>query len=118
MLPEGLHYIAQIHNSIELCHSMMVTNEPGCYNGEHYGIRIENVLMVMDDYINGNDEKFLRFAPLTYCPIDLRAIDASLLTDAERDWLNDYHRRTYETLSPHLSVNERVWLKNITQPMR
>jgi Xaa-Pro aminopeptidase len=106
---EGPHNISQHHNAVALAPGMLVTNEPAFYKDGEYGIRTENVLAVVD---NGND--FYSFEPLMYCPIDTRAIDTGLLTQTETDWLNAYHKRTFEILSPFLSGDEREWLKNST----
>jgi len=59
--------------------------------------------------------EFLKFEPITYCPIDLEGVKADLLTDDEKRWLNEYHTRVYEILSPYLDENEREWLRNETR---
>ena len=91
---------------------MVISDEPGYYEAGQYGIRHESLLLVQPD---GGD--FLRFEVLTLAPFDRDALDVSLLSDEERRWLNDYHRRVREALSPHLSAEERRWLNDVTQPL-
>ena len=91
---------------------MVISDEPGYYEAGQYGIRHESLLLVQPD---GDD--FLRFEVLTLAPFDRDALDVSLLSDEERRWLNDYHRRVREALSPHLSTEERRWLNDVTQPL-
>ena len=91
---------------------MVISDEPGYYEAGQYGIRHESLLLVQPD---GDD--FLCFEVLTLAPFDRDALDVSLLSDEERRWLNDYHRRVREALSPHLSAEERRWLNDVTQPL-
>lgn len=91
---------------------MVISDEPGYYEAGQYGIRHESLLLVQPD---GDD--FLRFEVLTLAPFDRDTLDVSLLSDEERRWLNDYHRRVREALSPHLSAEERRWLNDVTQPL-
>jgi Xaa-Pro aminopeptidase len=63
---------------------------------------------------NDNGE-FYRFELLSYCPIDLRGVDSSLLEKREIDWLNEYHKNVYEKLSPYLTEEEKAWLKEETR---
>jgi Xaa-Pro aminopeptidase len=109
---EGPHNISYRQNAVALVPGMLVTNEPAIYKEDCYGIRTENVLVVVE---NGD---FLSFETLTLCPIDTRAIVPEMLSDTERDWLNAYHKKVYETLSPHLAQPEREWLKEATLPIR
>ena len=111
---EGPHNIAPKHNVVELAPGMLISNEPAVYKEGRYGIRIENIIVVVESD-KTPDGTFLAFETLTLCPIDLRAINTDLLTDTERDWLNNYHRRTYETLAPLLSSEECEWLKIATR---
>ena len=60
---------------------------------------------------------FLKFEPLTQCPIDTRLVDARMLSPAEHDWLNGYHRRVQRVLSPHLDAADRRWLKAACAPI-
>jgi len=93
---------------------MTCTNEPGVYKEGKWGIRTENTLLVEKDYVN-SDGTFLKFETLNYCPIDWRGIDKSLLSPLELQWLNAYHAKTYETLSPFMNDEEKAWLKEETK---
>ncbi|MEO0329902.1 MAG: aminopeptidase family protein P, partial [Pseudomonadota bacterium] len=96
---------------------MIISNEPGYYVEGAYGIRIENLVLVTEQekLENGNVETH-SFETLTLAPIDTRLVAASMLTDAEREWLNDYHVWVRETLLPHLSDDhERDWLVATTK---
>lgn len=91
---------------------MITSNEPGYYKPGHYGIRIENLIMVREaSPVKGGDRPMLGFETLTLCPIDRRLIEARLLSEAERQWLNAYHARVLKELASHLDATERSWLK-------
>ena len=94
---------------------MITSNEPGYYKDGGYGIRIENLILVTESEIG--DGKFLEFETLTLCPIDRRLIDGKLLTDAERDWLNAYHKRVWREIGPLVSGAVKAWLKQATAPL-
>ena len=112
---EGPHRISTVLNSTRLEKGMVVTIEPGVYKAGKYGIRIENVAVVEEDIETEHGGKFMKFEVLSYVPIDLEAIDVNMLTDKERNWLNDYHKAVYDKLSPHLNDEEKDWLKNETR---
>lgn len=111
---EGPHRISPIPNNVRLEKGMVVTIEPGVYRAGKYGIRIENVAVVVED-IETDSGQFMKFETISYCPIDLEAVDVEMLTDKERKWLNDYHKEVYEKLSPFLNEEEKEWLKNKTR---
>ena len=92
---------------------MTVTDEPGIYLENRFGVRIENTLLVVP-HCETPMGRFLRFEPLTLCPIDTAPILPSLLTAEERKWLNDYHDMVLEALAPHLSPEENQWLLSAT----
>ena len=92
---------------------MTVTDEPGAYLPGRFGVRIENTLLVVPA-METEFGRFLRFEPLTLCPIDKRPIVLEMLSDEERRWLNDYHQTVYERLAPHLEPHERQWLRKAT----
>jgi len=96
---------------------MLTSNEPGIYHTDAYGIRIENLVLCVEIGVNEPFGKFLGFETVTLCPIDVRLIDRALLTDEERHWLNAYHQRVYEALSPHLESNEKIWLAEKTEAL-
>ena len=93
---------------------MITSNEPGYYVEGEYGIRHEN-LMVCKEAGEKNQMKFLCFEDLTMAPFDREAILPELMTDKERELLNRYHARVYETIAPHLDEEEREWLWEATQ---
>ena len=93
---------------------MVTSNEPGIYIEGQYGIRIENEIVVKKDVENEYGQ-FMKFDTVTFAPIDLDAIDPSVLTTEEKAWLNAYHQMVYENLAPHLETNEKVWLKEYTR---
>lgn len=111
---EGPHGISPRENSVPLSENMVVTIEPGVYKENKHGIRTENVYYVKKVFEN-EDGEFLEFEVFNYLPIDLDAIDASLLTAEEKKWLNDYHKKTYELLKDYLSDEVREWLKEYTR---
>ncbi|MCO6478110.1 MAG: aminopeptidase P family protein [Phaeodactylibacter sp.] len=88
---------------------MLTSNEPGFYKAGEYGIRIENLELCVEKYAN-DDARFFAFEPVTLFPIDLRLADLQLLTQEEKDWLNDYHRKVLNELTPLLNDEEHDWL--------
>ena len=95
---------------------MLFSNEPGVYKKGRFGVRLENNIMVREDCVN-EFGRFLKFETLTYCPFERCAIVKEMLTEEELEWLNAYHRKTYEILSPCLNTEEKAWLKNETAEM-
>ncbi|WP_273719890.1 MULTISPECIES: aminopeptidase P family protein [unclassified Bartonella] len=102
----------------ELLPGMIVSNEPGYYREGSFGIRIENLLIVKPaQKINGGEREMLSFETLTNCPIDRKLILPELLTQEERQWLNDYHAHVYQTNALHLNKEEKEWAKEATMPL-
>jgi len=96
----------------------ILTNEPGFYVEGAYGIRIENLILVVEDPKRSkNGATFLRFETITWCPIDTRLIEPRLLEPHEQKWLNTYHREVVRVLSPHLEKDERRWLRDRCTPV-
>ncbi|MHA1559835.1 MAG: aminopeptidase family protein P, partial [Alphaproteobacteria bacterium] len=94
---------------------MIISNEPGYYKAGAYGIRIENLVVVSEPTsIDGGDRPMHSFETITLCPIDRRLIDADLLTEHERSWINVYHTRVRAALSPRLDRSDRSWLEKAT----
>ncbi|WP_375396997.1 aminopeptidase P family protein [uncultured Sphingomonas sp.] len=89
---------------------MIISNEPGYYKAGEYGIRIENLVLVVPREIAGADGLMLAFETLTFAPIERRLIEPALLTEAERAWLDDYHGKVLDLLGPLLDPAERAWL--------
>ncbi len=98
----------------EILPGMVTTNEPGIYVDGSYGIRIENELLCVEKNKTEFGE-FYGFETLTLCPIDLDAIKVSILTKEEKEWLNDYHQRVYDEISPSLNEEEKEWLQEYTK---
>ena len=98
----------------EFLPGMITTNEPGIYLKDKYGIRIENEMLCVEGTTNEYGT-FLKFETITYCPIDLDAILKSQLTYIEKEWLNNYHQMVYDKISPYLTKEEALWLKEYTK---
>jgi Xaa-Pro aminopeptidase len=112
---EGPQRISKVANNVALQPGMIVSNEPGYYKTGGYGIRIENLVAVKEAVIDGADRRYLEFETLTLAPIDLNAIDAALLTDSEKAWLNAYHCRVREVVGPQVDEATRAWLEQATR---
>ncbi|MBR7014351.1 MAG: aminopeptidase P family protein [Prevotella sp.] len=111
---EGPHQIRMEYRPAPLHAGMTVTDEPGIYLEGQFGVRIENTLLITP-FKETAFGKFLRFEALTLCPIDTAPIVREMMTDEEVQWLNSYHGRVREALSPHLSDEERAWLDEATK---
>ena len=112
---EGPHAIRMDWRPEPLHEGMTVTDEPGVYLEGRFGIRTENTMLVVKDS-ETEFGTFLRLEPLTLCPIDTTPIDFSLMTDKEIDWLNNYHQRVRNELSPLLTDEaDRQWLHEATE---
>ena len=96
---------------------MILSNEPGFYKAGEYGIRIENLLLVVEREIEGGEATMLAFETLTLVPIDRDLVDPALLTPGELSWLNDYHARVAATLAPVLEGEEREWIISRCSPI-
>ncbi|HBJ1649654.1 TPA: aminopeptidase P family protein [Clostridium botulinum] len=112
---EGPQSIRPVPNTVVLEPGMILTNEPGVYKEGKHGIRTENVMLVTNDIETDEGGEFYKFEVMSYCPMDIEGIDESLLTEAERKWLNTYHAETYAKLSPYLNDEEKNFLKNSTR---
>lgn len=111
---EGPHGIRMQINPTQLEPGMVMSNEPGLYKTGEYGIRTENLLLVVDAGMTDYG-RFYKFETLTLFPYDLELIDLSLLTAVEVKQINDYHRRVRECLTPHLTPDEAQWLAHKTR---
>ncbi|HEX7850601.1 MAG TPA: aminopeptidase P family protein [Sphingomonas sp.] len=89
---------------------MIISNEPGYYKAGEYGIRIENLVLVERRDIPGAEQPMMGFETLTFAPIERRLIEPTMLTAAERAWLDAYHGRVLDVLGPELNAEERAWL--------
>ncbi|KAI0075951.1 Creatinase/aminopeptidase [Panus rudis PR-1116 ss-1] len=118
--PQGIG-VRITYNNTALKSGMTVSNEPGYYEDGKYGIRIENVVVVREAKTPNNfgNKGFLKFERVTMCPIHKNLVDASLLSAAEREWLDAYHAEVFEKVSPLLKNDARAlaWLKRETSPL-
>tara|TARA_B100000678_G_scaffold278639_1_gene273585 strand:+ start:459 stop:2279 length:1821 start_codon:yes stop_codon:yes gene_type:complete len=101
-----------------LAAGMICSNEPGYYKAGEYGIRIENLVLIEERHIENADEgTWFGFENLTWVPIDATLIEPALLTPQERAWVDTYHARCREILSPGLDGQAAQWLERHTQPL-
>ena len=107
---EGPHQFRMEWKPAPLVAGMTITDEPGIYLPDRCGARTENTLLIVP-YKETEFGKFLQFESLTLCPIDKAPILIEMMTQEEIQWLNDYHQRVFDTLSPHLSTEEAAWLR-------
>jgi Xaa-Pro aminopeptidase len=113
---EGPQNISKKHITQILKPGMICSNEPGYYKANEYGIRIENLIVVnQPESIPGGDRKMMSFETITLAPIDLELVEPTLLTAHERNWLNAYHARVRESLTPHLDAETDAWLTKATR---
>lgn len=106
---EGPQNIRPRDNGIALEQGMLLSNEPGVYRTGEYGIRLENMVLVTE---HGSFDGFLKFETLSLFPFDKKLINFSLLSSAEKEWLCIYHQNVYNSVAPHISEEEKLWLKN------
>ena len=107
---EGPQSISK-RSMVQLKPGMIISNEPGFYKEGAFGIRIENLVLVQPaKKPAGGDRPMMSFETLTFAPIDRKLVDAKLLTDAERDWLNAYHAKVQADVGPRLDAEDRAWL--------
>ena len=113
---EGPHQFRLEWKPAPLVAGMTITDEPGIYLPDRCGARTENTLLIVP-YKETEFGKFLQFESLTLCPIDKAPIVREMMTQEEIQWLNDYHQRVFDTLSPHLSAEEAAWLRTACAPL-
>jgi len=111
----GVGYFLNVHegpqaiskyNSVKIKEGMIISNEPGYYEKNKFGIRIENLIYVK------KIKNRLKFENLTFAPIEKNLINYELLKKNEKKYLNEYHKKIYLVLNPYLNKNERKWLKS------
>ena len=116
---EGPQRIAKVYNGTELKPGMVLSNEPGFYKDGTYGMRCDNLVGVtVVGKVAGTDRTMLGFEALTLAPFDLRLVERDLLNDAELDWLNEYHVKVRETISPYLEGETLDWLQQATRALQ
>ncbi|HHG3507317.1 aminopeptidase P family protein [Vibrio parahaemolyticus] len=113
---EGPASISKKQIDVPLTEGMVLSNEPGYYRANAFGIRIENLELVVETPTNG-DFPVLSFESLTRCPIDKRNINVDMLTRPELAWLNDYHQKVWEQISPLVEGEVKEWLREATLPL-
>jgi Xaa-Pro aminopeptidase len=96
---------------------MILSNEPGYYKTGEYGIRIENLVLVVDRPVEGGEKETLGFETLTFAPIEPRLVDVSMMSDSELDWLNDYHAGVLARIGPRLEGEDKAWLERQCAPL-
>ncbi|MFN3231652.1 MAG: aminopeptidase P family protein [Alphaproteobacteria bacterium] len=114
---EGPHSISPRPSTVALEAGMIVSNEPGYYKEGEYGIRVENLIAVIELEKGEDDARFFGFETLTLAPIDTRLIDVTLLSDDDIDWLNAYHARVRTALSERVDAQTCNWLDAATAPL-
>lgn len=92
---------------------MILSDEPGIYVEEKFGVRLENAILVVDKSEKGR--KMLGFEPISYAPFDLDAVNISEMSPKDILMLNNYHKTVYDVISPHLNEDEKIWLQNATK---
>ena len=112
---EGLQRFST-NNRVTLVPGMVTSNEPGVYFAGKFGVRLENLLLCVADSSTDFGD-FYCFETLGLCPFDLQLVDSSRLDGREIEWLNNYHRRVYDSLAHLLNPVERVWLQNATRTL-
>ena len=113
---EGPQSISKKLIDVPLVEGMVLSNEPGYYRADEFGIRIENLELVVELPTQG-DFSVLTFESLTRCPIDKRNINVDLLTRPELAWLNDYHQKVWNDVSPLVEGDTLEWLRQATTPL-
>jgi len=115
---EGPQRISRAWSATPLAPGMIVSNEPGYYRDDAFGIRCENLAVICEGAEKHFERPMLGFEALTLVPFDRRLIEASLLTDDELGWLNAYHARVAEEILPLLDgATDRAWLEAASAPI-
>ena len=114
---EGPVSISRLARPVPIDAGMILSNEPGFYLPDHYGIRLENLLLVQAADIPGAQKPFLCFETLTLAPFDQRLLQPALMTAQERGWLDAYHAGVLRTVGPLLDNAERAWLEAACAPL-
>jgi Xaa-Pro aminopeptidase len=96
---------------------MILSNEPGYYKTGEYGIRIENLILVVERKVAGAEREMLGFETLTLAPIDRALIDVTMFTAEERTWINAYHAEVFRIVGPQLEGASQPWLTEATRTL-
>jgi Xaa-Pro aminopeptidase len=108
---------AQSGGDEPLCAGMILSNEPGYYKTGEYGIRIENLVLVVDHPVEGAEKETLGFETLTFAPIERRLIKKDMLNPQEIAWLDAYHAEVLAKIGPQLQGEDRAWLERACAPI-
>ena len=111
--PQGFDTGNSSRGKYPLKPGMVTSNEPGYYKENGFGIRIENLIITKPS----ENEDYYEFETFTLYPIEVKAIDLSLLNNKEKEWLNDYHAKVWDKLSPLLDEEIKNWLKPQCSPI-
>ena len=114
---EGPVAFSRAARVVPLREGMILSDEPGFYAAGEYGIRLENLLLVVPSAVPGAAKPFLEFETLTLAPFDRALVDPAMLTPAERDWLNAYHARVLAEVGPRLDGATAAWLAAACAPL-
>ena len=115
---EGPQRISKSPSSVALMEGMIISNEPGYYKAGEFGIRLENLVLVVPENTHGSPgREWFCFETLTVVPFDRSLMDLSLLTEKEIEWLNAYHERVRKTISPLVNSVAYSWLQLATEPL-
>ena len=114
---EGPVSISRLARPVPVAAGMILSNEPGYYLPGHYGIRLENLLLVQPAEMPAAKKPFLRFETLTLAPFDRHLLDVRLLDAWEREWLDAYHARVLREVGPHVEGPVRDWLAHACAPL-
>ena len=105
-------YKSKKHKDAYLEPGMILSNEPGFYKTNEYGIRIENLVIIVKDKNNK-----LTFETISWAPIDRDLILVNQLNYLEKKWIDEYHNKVYANIARYLTIKEKGWLKKVTQPL-
>lgn len=116
--PNGFRWkiVPERHDNGPLIPGMVTSDEPGLYEEGKFGIRHENLLVTVPAF-ESEAGRFLKHDVLTLVPFDVRGLDLSLMSDDQIEWLNDYHKRIYETIAPRLNESDAAFLYEKTRPV-
>lgn len=115
---EGPVSLSRAAKPVPLAAGMILSNEPGYYLPGSFGIRIENLLLVRPMDFPQATKPFLGFETLTWAPIDRRLIDVAQLSNAERAWIDQYHRGVWSHVARELAADVRAWLEQVCAPLQ
>ena len=114
---EGPQRISKGLSTVALEPGMILSNEPGYYKTNAYGIRVENLVVVNEEVLEGGEKPVLSFETLTLAPIDRHLVEPGLLTTEELAWLNAYHARVRDELADLVADDAKAWLTAATAPI-